>query len=53
VLPILGGFLIDKFGVRKMVIIYASMFVLGSLIVAIGAWLRSFPIMGAGRFIFG
>jgi len=54
VLPVLGGFLIDKLlGVRKGTIVFASLILLGQLVLSLGGFEKSLWVMVLGRFIFG
>ncbi|OMJ89247.1 hypothetical protein SteCoe_8635 [Stentor coeruleus] len=52
-LPLLGGFLIDSFGVRSLVLISSSFSMLGQLIFAIGVQIRSYPLSLVGRAVYG
>lgn len=53
VLPFFGGFFVDYFGVRIMLIIFASFITAGQALFAFGASLKSVPVMLAGRVLFG
>ena len=47
---VLGGILIDRIGTRKALLIFGVLCLIGAFITAFGA---QFPIMVAGRFVFG
>jgi len=47
---VLGGILIDRIGTRKALLIFGVLCLIGSIITAYGA---AFPMMVAGRFVFG
>ena len=47
---VLGGILIDRIGTRKALLIFGVLCLIGSVITAFGA---AFPMMVAGRFVFG
>ena len=47
---LLGGILIDRLGTRKALLIFSLICLIGSVITALGA---VFPMMAAGRFVFG
>lgn len=54
VLPIIGGFLIDKvFGIRLGAVIFATFICLGQALTAIGAFNDSFVLMELSRVVFG
>lgn len=54
VLPVVGGYLIDKvFGLRVSAVIFSSFVVLGNYLTAVGAFVDSFILMEISRFIFG
>lgn len=53
VLPIIGGVLMDKLGVRPGLIVFTVILTIGQLVFAIGGLHESFSIMMLGRFIFG
>lgn len=53
VLPFIGGFFVDYFGVRIMLVIYGSLILGGQLLFAFGLSLKSIPVMLAGRTVFG
>ncbi len=47
---VLGGILIDRIGTRKALLIFSVLCLIGAVITAFGA---AFPMMVAGRFVFG
>ena len=47
---VLGGILIDRIGTRKALLIFSVLCLIGAVITAFGA---AFPVMVAGRFVFG
>jgi MFS family permease len=47
---VLGGILIDRIGTRKALLIFSVLCLIGAVITAFGA---AFPLMVAGRFVFG
>jgi len=47
---VLGGILIDRIGTRKALVIFSVLCLIGAIITAFGA---TFPMMVAGRFVFG
>ncbi len=53
ILPIVGGFLIFKFGYRIMFLVFGFAVLLGQLIFSIGCSLKSIPLMLGGRILFG
>jgi len=53
ILPFFGGYLVDKLGVIKMLVIFNIFLLGGQCVFAIGGNLKSIPIMLAGRVIFG
>ncbi|CAK4131319.1 unnamed protein product [Aphanomyces euteiches] len=53
VLPLFGGLLCDKYGPRRILVATTSSMVVGQVIVAVGASFRNFPLMLAGRIVFG
>lgn len=54
ILCFFGGFLIDRvFGIRLGAIIFATIIVIGQVVVAFGAFAKAFWLMDVGRFIFG
>lgn len=52
-LPLIGGFLIFKFGYRTMFLIFGFCVLLGQLIFSIGCSTKSLYLMVLGRVIFG
>ena len=53
VLPFFGGFLVDYFGVRVMLIVFNLFILSGQLLFAFGISLKSVPVVLAGRTVFG
>ena len=53
ILPIFGGVIIDRYGLRCSLTFFLVINLIGNLIFAIGAIMHSFIIMLVGRFIFG
>ena len=53
ILPFFGGYLVDKLGVIKMLVIFNVFLVGGQCIFALGGALKSIPVMLAGRVVFG
>jgi len=53
VLPFLGGFMVDKLGVKLMTLIFAGCILVGQCIFAFGTSIKSLPIMLLGRVVFG
>ena len=53
VLPFLGGFFVDKMSARLMNIVFCGCILVGQFIFAVGVFAGSFPIMIAGRVVFG
>ena len=53
ILPLVAGRLIDFFGVRMATIFYASLIVLGQILVTFGGYSEDFWLMFAGRAIYG
>jgi nitrate/nitrite transporter NarK len=53
VLPFYGGFLVDKIGVRIMIVLFAVFIFIGQILLAIGVQMRSMPLMLIGRTLFG
>jgi len=53
ILPLLFGLLVDRTGIKICIIILSVLVFVGSLLMAYGAMLKSFPVMLAGRFVFG
>jgi MFS family permease len=53
VLPLYGGFMVDKIGIRKMLLLFTSLILIGQIVLTIGVAIKSMPLMLAGRVIFG
>lgn len=53
VLPLLGGILLDKIGIRIGLVCFTIVLTIGQLIFTIGGYRESYPIMLTGRFVFG
>jgi len=53
ILPFFGGYLVDRIGVRAAINIFGFILIIGQAIFAYGAYMSSFGIMVAGRFVFG
>jgi len=54
VLPVIGGYLIDKvFGVRLGTILFAGFILLGQLVLSTGGFMEELWLMDIGRFVFG
>jgi len=54
VLPIIGGYLIDKvFGIRLGAVIFATFICLGQMLTAVGAFNNSYWVMEMSRVVFG
>jgi len=53
ILPLLGGMVIDVFGVRRASLLFTSITLLGSCVFTLGLWQRSANILIVGRVIFG
>ena len=53
ILPIFGGVLIDKIGVRNGLILYTLVSTIGQFIFMIGGYQGSYNVMIIGRIIFG
>ena len=49
---LIAGFILDRFGIRKVGTLYVFLILLGSIITSLGAG-KSFPVMLIGRMIFG
>ena len=52
-LPLIGGLFVDALGPSRMLIIFGSLICLGQLCFCIGLFIKSFPLMAIGRFVFG
>mmetsp|Transcript_75777 Transcript_75777/g.201028 ORF Transcript_75777/g.201028 Transcript_75777/m.201028 type:complete len:456 (-) Transcript_75777:72-1439(-) len=53
VLPLFGGLLIDRVGVRASTLAFTGLVTLGSLIFTVGLWQRSIALLVMGRLVFG
>ncbi|KAF9163302.1 hypothetical protein DFQ26_002728 [Actinomortierella ambigua] len=53
VLPLAGGFLVDRLSASKMLLVFNLWICLGQALFVLGLGLRSFPTMVMGRFLFG
>lgn len=53
VLPIFGGYIVDKIGTRPSNLVFAFLITLGQLFFALGASLRLYPLSLFGRAVFG
>lgn len=53
ILPFLGGRLVDKLGVRMLLVSFSSIILCGQMIFALGCSVTSIHLMLFGRFIFG
>eukprot|EP00039_Didymoeca_costata_P016515 m.297845 g.297845 ORF g.297845 m.297845 type:complete len:690 (-) comp16404_c0_seq4:67-2136(-) len=53
VLPFFGGFLVDRLGVLRMLVVFNVTLCAGQLLFALGGSLKSIPVMLAGRVLFG
>lgn len=53
VLPLLGGFLIDRLGIRFGIILFSFLIIVGQFLVMLGGILTSYWILILGRVIFG
>ena len=53
ILPVFGGVIIDRFGLRTSITLFFFLNLVGNLIIAIGGVTKSFTTMLIGRFIFG
>ena len=53
ILPLFGGFLIDQWGHRNMIVTFSVAILCGQAIIAIGCTVKSFSLMLFGRFLFG
>mmetsp|Transcript_1682 Transcript_1682/g.2961 ORF Transcript_1682/g.2961 Transcript_1682/m.2961 type:complete len:576 (+) Transcript_1682:21-1748(+) len=52
-LPFLGGFFVDKFGVRTCLVAFVTLITIGASIVAFGVSIESWAVMFLGRVVFG
>jgi len=53
VLPLFGGVMIDKIGIKLSLMIFTTIVTIGQMVFAIGGSSDSFALMMVGRFIFG
>lgn len=53
VLPFVGGYLVDRFGWQWMNVWFAAAICVGQAVFALGGSIKSFPLMLAGRVLFG
>jgi MFS family permease len=53
VLPLIGGILCDKMGVKVALMIFTSLVTIGQLIFTFGGAYNNFTLMLIGRFVFG
>mmetsp|Transcript_21572 Transcript_21572/g.18607 ORF Transcript_21572/g.18607 Transcript_21572/m.18607 type:complete len:222 (+) Transcript_21572:84-749(+) len=53
ILPLIGGLLIDRIGVRVAIVIFSFLLIVGQGVFTLGAYSNSFPLMITGRVIFG
>lgn len=53
ILPIIGGVLVDKLGPTAMLIIFSILVCGGQSLFALGVTHKTFPMMAAGRLVFG
>ncbi|KAF9386528.1 hypothetical protein CPB97_003602 [Podila verticillata] len=53
ILPLAGGYLIDRLSASRMLILFSLCICLGQAVFAIGLSFKSFTVMVLGRFIFG
>lgn len=53
VLPLIGGLIVDKMGVRVGTFVFSLILVVGQAIFMIGCTYENYPTMMAGRFVFG
>jgi len=53
IIPLFGGILIDKMGLRVSVLVFMSFVVCGQLVFAIGGATLNYSVMLLGRFIYG
>ncbi|KAJ3228183.1 hypothetical protein HDU81_006279 [Chytriomyces hyalinus] len=51
--PVIGGLLVDKLGATMILLSFSALVFTGQLLFAIGLNLKSFPLLMAGRFLFG
>lgn len=53
VLPFFGGFFVSKLGARWMNVLFSSCILAGQIVFSFGLTVHSFPLMLAGRVLFG
>lgn len=53
ILPFFGGWLVDVFGTRRLMVILSSLVCIGQLLFSVGVSLKAFWIMHLGRILFG
>ena len=53
ILPFLGGYFVDRLGVRKCLIVFISLLLCGSTVFSVGVTFKSWPAMYVGRVLFG
>ena len=53
ILPLLGGYIVDRFGFRLCAILFASLTTAGQAILCVGISVKSWPLMFVGRVVFG
>lgn len=53
ILPFIGGHWVDRMGARSCLLLFTSTLALGHIVFCFGLSMKSWPIMYAGRFIFG
>lgn len=53
VLPVLGGLFLDKIGIRSGLLMFCLILTCGQFIFAMGGYNQNYPMMLAGRVIFG
>lgn len=52
-MPIIGGILIDKFGVKPLIISFSLLVLVGQTMFSSGVWIKDFSIMAIGRLVAG
>ena len=53
IIPLIGGILIDKIGARIVLILVATICLIGQAVFGLGGFINFFSIMLVGRVIFG
>mmetsp|Transcript_24236 Transcript_24236/g.49999 ORF Transcript_24236/g.49999 Transcript_24236/m.49999 type:complete len:649 (-) Transcript_24236:69-2015(-) len=53
ILPFFGGSCVDRAGASRSLVSFGVLALIGQILVALGGWFRSWPIMLAGRFVYG